>query len=30
MDQEAIQMQRMELSQEMADIEQEMDWETKK
>ena len=30
MDQEAIQMQRMEISQEMADLEQERDWETKK
>ena len=30
MDQEAIQMQRMEIIQEMADLEQERDWETKK
>ena len=29
MDQEAIQMQRMEIIQEMADLEQERDWETK-
>ena len=30
MDQVAIQMQRLEIIQEMADLEQERDWETKK